>query len=64
MPVLPSYGNQSIDLHSKCFLYEGNSALNGLILDYYFITKDINRIVITDFKIKIIIILFIIRVNP
>ena len=28
MPVLPSYRNQSVDLHSKSideFLYEGNS---------------------------------------
>ena len=33
MPVLPSYGNQSIDLHSKSidwFLYECKLALNGL----------------------------------
>ena len=33
MPVLPSYRNQSIDLHSKSidwFLYEGNTGTNGL----------------------------------
>ena len=35
MPVLPSYRNQSIDLHNKSidwFLYEDNLAFNGLIL--------------------------------
>ena len=34
MPVLPSYGNQSIDLLCKSidwFLYEGTLELNGLI---------------------------------
>ena len=34
MPVLPSYRNQSIDLHSKSidwFLYEAIVEINGLI---------------------------------
>ena len=33
MSVLPSYRNQSIDLHSKSidwFLYEGNTGIHGL----------------------------------
>ena len=46
MPVLPSYGNQSIDLHNKSidwFLYERKKVFNGLImycLDKEFVHKN------------------------
>ena len=45
VPVLPSYGNQSIDLHSKpfdWFLYEAILPLNGLILHKFFQRERIN----------------------
>ena len=37
VPVLPSYRNQSIDLHSKsvdCFLYEGNTGTSWVNIKF------------------------------
>ena len=48
MPLLPSYRNQSIDLHSKSidwFLYEGNTGLNSNFSFLFMVMIDLVSVV-------------------